>query len=221
MHSEIVGLCHRDSMEAKNINDLIEKLDKFEKNWSSEAIKHNSYDATCGAGRALSAGCWRLRGYSWEQCSCVSPVCSAPSQWTSTFGQIWSQDARIDGSLLLTSWWFLLEAEWGPPPGGCVLPGGLGLEWAAPWGWIYSAIEWAGTWTLAQCDNTSTLLSPGLQAAAGNLEFFADNEQEAVMEWWKLPTVGATLGEELYPLPSQLVECWGGVSWFGGGFFYL
>lgn len=51
MHSETVGLCHRDSMEAKNINDLIEKLDKLEKNWSSEAIKHNSYDATCGAGR--------------------------------------------------------------------------------------------------------------------------------------------------------------------------
>lgn len=51
MHSESVGLCHRDSMEAKNINDLIEKLNKLEKNWSSEAIKHNSYDATCGAGR--------------------------------------------------------------------------------------------------------------------------------------------------------------------------
>lgn len=42
--------CHRDCLEAKNINDLIEKLDKFEKNWPSEAIKHNSYDATCGAG---------------------------------------------------------------------------------------------------------------------------------------------------------------------------
>lgn len=51
MHSEIVGLCHRDCLGARNINDLIEKLDKFEKNWPSEAIKHNSYDATCGAGR--------------------------------------------------------------------------------------------------------------------------------------------------------------------------
>lgn len=38
-------------MEAKSINDLIEELYKLKKDWSSEAIKHNSYDATCGAGR--------------------------------------------------------------------------------------------------------------------------------------------------------------------------
>lgn len=33
----------------------------------------------------------------------------------------------------------------------------------------------------------------------------------------KLPAVEATWGEELYPLPSQLFEWWGGLSWFGGG----
>lgn len=38
-------------MEAKSINDLIEELDKLKKDLSIEAIKHNSYDATCGAGR--------------------------------------------------------------------------------------------------------------------------------------------------------------------------
>lgn len=74
-------------------------------------------------------------------------------------------------------WWFLLEAD------GSVLPGGLRMEWAAPWGGIHCALEWAGSWTLGQCDNTSAPLSPGLQAAAGNVEFFADKEQEAVMEW--------------------------------------
>lgn len=38
-------------MEAISINDLMEELDKLKKDWSSEAIKHNSYDATCSAGR--------------------------------------------------------------------------------------------------------------------------------------------------------------------------
>lgn len=38
-------------MEAKSINDLIEELDKLKKDLSSEAFKHNSYDATCGTGR--------------------------------------------------------------------------------------------------------------------------------------------------------------------------
>lgn len=38
-------------MEAKTIDDLIEELDKLKKDWSSEAIKHNSYDATPGAGK--------------------------------------------------------------------------------------------------------------------------------------------------------------------------
>lgn len=38
-------------MEAKSINDLIEELDKLKKDLCSEAFKHYSYDATCGAGR--------------------------------------------------------------------------------------------------------------------------------------------------------------------------
>lgn len=37
----------------------------------------------------------------------------------------------------------------------------------------------------------------------------------------RLPTVEATWGEELYPLPSQLLEWWGGLSWFGGDSLHL
>lgn len=51
MHNEIVELTAIGTVEARSINELIEELDKLKKDWSSEAIKHNSSDATHGAGR--------------------------------------------------------------------------------------------------------------------------------------------------------------------------
>lgn len=56
-------------------------------------------------------------------------------------------------------------------------PGRFGLEQAAVRRWICFAIEWADIRTRGYCDKTNTVLSPGFQAAAGKVEFFADNTQ--------------------------------------------
>jgi len=88
-------------VDARSINELIEELDKLKKDWSSEAIKHNSSDASCGAGRpkVLLAGSREV--VLGNTSACASPVSNALSRSVSTLGRGWRQDTVLDGVLPL------------------------------------------------------------------------------------------------------------------------
>lgn len=88
-------------MDARSINELIEELDKLKKDWSSEAIKHNSSDATCSAGRpkVLLAGSRVV--VLGNTSACASPISNALSHSISTVGWSWRQDTVLNGVLPL------------------------------------------------------------------------------------------------------------------------